>query len=244
MVKGQYAETIRSGRPGASIGPFTVGSNVFQIQSGVNLGKMDSEIETASSTNATTVIRYGVLEWLEVSALANYASINHTEPGPGFRSKGINAAHIGFRVNIRDGKGRGPNIGFQSRLKLNVLSEDFDQPRVGTASILILSQSLGNKLGLTVNTGIVTSGNPEIKNPTGRYTLNLSMPVSQRVSVFIESFGSLFEGDLDTAFDTGLAYLANPDLQFDLSLGYGKNEGIQDYFVDFGFSWRTRWGSE
>jgi hypothetical protein len=236
----QYSETIRSGRPGASIGAFTVGSKVLQTQTGVNIGKLTGGINTSREG---LVVRYGLLERLEFSGLIAYSDIAQ-RGGFEYQQKGLSAAQLGFRVNFLDGKGTSTSIGFQSRLKLNVLSEDFNQPDLGTTSILIISQPMGSKLGLTANLGVNTPGNHDTGGITGLYTLNLSMPVSQRWSVFLENYGTWFAGEAYVMFDGGFAVLVNPDLQLDLSLGYGKNDKVQDYYVDFGFSWRTQFGGK
>ncbi len=236
-VWGQYSETIRTGRPGAAIGPFTVGKKVFQVQSGVNLGRT---MDLANGTHATAVFRYGILERFELSALAGYSNIRYNgETALQPDRSGLSAAQVGFRVNIHDGGGKGPNIGFQSRLKLNVLDEDYHQPLLASVHMLILSQKLGEKVGVVGNLGISTKGSHDDDDkPSGIYVLNFNMPVGRKCSVFIENFGSFGNG-LETRFDSGLGYLVTPDLQLDASIGYGKNHGIEDVFIDFGFSWRT-----
>lgn len=238
LSQAQSSETIRTGRPGASIGAFTVGSRVFQVQTGINIGRMtwDSE-QKMNKSQVTMVLRYGILERLEVSGVLAYSKIGWSDlESYEFDQQGLSAVQIGFRVNIRDGKGNGPNIGWQSRLKLNVLDEDFEQQRLASVHILALTQRLGRKVGIAANIGLSTRGNSDDK-PLGLYTLNLNMPVSSKVSVFVENFG-VFKEDLNAGFDTGLGYLVNQDLQLDASLGYGKNHGVEDMFVDFGLSWR------
>jgi hypothetical protein len=123
-------------------------------------------------------------------------------------------------------------------LKLKILDDDFEQPSLASIHILILSQKLGNKLGVIGNLGINTKGSDHDEDQaTGLYVLNMSMPVGQKLSVFMENYGSFGTG-LETRFDTGCSYLVNPNFQLDASLGYGKNHGMQDIFLDFGFSWR------
>jgi len=239
IAHSQYSETIRTGRPGAAMGAFTVGHKVFQIQTGANFGRMawgaDQKIPTA---HTIVVLRYGILERLEVSGLIAYSK-NGLSDLENFEldQQGVSAAQIGFRVNIRDGQGSGPNIGFQSRLKLNILSEDFDQARLATVSMLAVTQKLGNKVGLAANLGISWTGGEE-DDPFGLYALNFSMPINRKVSVFIENFG-VIRDQFETRFDTGLGYLINNNFQLDTSIGYGNNHGVEDMFVDFGFSWRT-----
>ncbi len=64
----QTSEVIRSSRPGQSFTPFSVGKNVFQIQSGVNFNGFD---ETNSNEDGNGVFfvalaRYGITETIEI----------------------------------------------------------------------------------------------------------------------------------------------------------------------------------
>ncbi len=237
-LKAQYGESIRSGRPGQAIGPFTVGKYVFQVQSGVTFGReeFDDVDRDHDLTLFNSVIRYGITEHFEISGVLGISTNReNTEFGKN-RSKGVSDAQLGFRFNIRDGQVSGPVIGIQNRLRLNILGDDFEQREIGTTTILIIGQNLTEKLGLTANLGITWGGNSLA--PVGFYVLNLSHPIGEHISLFIENYGSVNSGDWDTRFDTGLGYFINKDLQLDFSAGYGKNDQLTDYFFDFGVSWR------
>ncbi|MDH3711129.1 MAG: transporter [Cyclobacteriaceae bacterium] len=236
---GQYGETIRSGRPGQAIGAFTVGKNVLQVQSGITFGWLEFE-ESGSeinSINPSVVIRFGIAERIEISGVVGYSSLEEKFSSEVDKYGGISAAQIGVRFNLRDGQGSGPNIGIQSRLRLNVLSDDFNQENLGNTTILSVTQGLGPKFGLATNLGVTWIGNGS--NPLGTYVLNFGYDVSAKVSVFVENYGVMNNSDINTRFDTGLGYLVNPNLKLDFSVGYGNNQDLEDYFFDIGFSWRT-----
>lgn len=238
-LQGQFGETIRSGRPGQAIGPFTVGKHVLQVQSGVNFSWLDTNISSnkVKGLDPGTVIRFGIAELFEISGVINYTRFKQDFQGEEIILSGISNAQIGARLNLLDGQGVGPNIGIQSRLRLNVLSGDFNQENIGSTTILAISQGLGQKFGLTTNVGITWIGNNS--DPIGTYVLNLGMDITDKVSIFIENYGNLASQDFDTRFDTGAALIVNPNLKLDFSAGYGNNESIRDYFFDIGFSWRT-----
>lgn len=62
LMLGQYAENIRTGRPGQSIGAFTLGSKVFQVQSAVNYnGFEDAEGVERSNNLFTNIFQTGDL---------------------------------------------------------------------------------------------------------------------------------------------------------------------------------------
>lgn len=233
----QYGEQIRSGRPGQSIGAFTVGTYVLQVQSGVTLDWADWDQAESNGFASTTVIRYGVKEHFEISGVLGFARNEQEVQDLVTKANGINNLQLGFRYNLRDGQGSGPNIGIQTRFKLNFTSNDFPQKNLGTTTILALTQGLGGPFGMATNLGITWNGNQP--DPIGFYTLNLGASLGQGWEVFIENYGNLQSSDLDTRFDTGVGYIVSPNLKLDFSAGWGKNEGISDYFIDFGFSWRT-----
>ncbi len=238
-LQAQYGESIRTGRPGQAIGAFTVGKNVLQFQSGVTFDGSNYDQASVEDRNITgvAVIRFGLTEEFEVSTVWGYSRQRQNFENEQVTNSGLSNAQIGFRYNIRDGHGKGPNIGIQSRVKLNVLDDAFNQQNISNTTILAITQNLSPKIGLGTNIGINWSGNTG--EPKGIYVINLGMPICSKSSVFIETYGSLENGDLDLHFDTGVDYVVNPDLKFDISFGYGNNNHIQGYFIDFGFSWRT-----
>ena len=235
-LQAQYNETIRSGRPGISIGPFTAGKDVFQIQTGLTYGATQAGEETAENAKflaESTVIRFGLTRTLEVSTAFTF-SRDETENDQ--IQRGLSQADVGFRVDLYEGQGLVPTVGFQSRFKLNVLSKDYNPDHLGIVCLFVTSQNFTPALSLTTNWGAVWNGDDP--DPGGIYAINLSFPIAGQLSGFVENYGSVSNSNFDTNFDGGVAYLLNNDLQLDLSGGYGKNDGISNYFVDAGLSWR------
>jgi len=236
----QYNETIRSGRPGQSIGPFTVGKNILQVQSGMDFFgyKNKSAGFEGNGYLNNTVIRFGVAERLEISALLDYKFETIKSNGTETDLSGLDAFDIGGRYQVFAGKGAIPNIGFQFRVRLPVLSKDYEIDHIAPRFIIVTGQKLSDIFTLTTNWGGSWNGVNSIG--TAFYIVNLSFPIAGKLGGFVENYGDLTDGDFDTRFDAGLAYLCNNDLQLDLLGGLGKNDGVSDYFVSVGFSWRTK----
>jgi len=237
---GQYNETIRSGRPGQSIGPFTVGKGIFQIQTGMDVfgyEKKSAGIEGDGFLN-NTVLRYGVAERWEISALADYKV--ETWKSGGFEQdlSGLSAFDIGGRYHIYSGEGLIPSVGFQLRFRLPVLSEDYEIDHVAPRFIIVTNQKLSETFTLFTNWG--GSWNGINSTGTGFYTLNLAFPISGKLGGFVENYGSLTDGNFDSRFDAGLSYLVTNDLQLDILGGPGSNDGVKDFFLSVGLSWRTK----
>ena len=237
---GQYNETIRSGRPGQSIGPFTVGKGILQIQSGVDFFGFENK-DLGSSGNGfvhNTVVRYGIFERLEISGLFDYKNEKSKTNGSEVDLSGLSAFDLGGRYEFFEGKGAIPTIGFQMRVRLPVLSENYKIDKIAPRFFFVTGQKLSDTFTLTTNWG--GSWNGVNSTGTAFYVVNLSFPISGKLGVFFENYGDLTDGDFDSRFDAGLAYLSNNDLQFDMLGGLGKNDGVSDYFVSVGLSWRTK----
>ncbi len=230
----QFNETIRTGRPGQSIGAFAVGSGIFQVQSGIDYFSSSGATISTKGYLSNTVIRYGLTEPFEISALIEYKTESfNAEP-----LTGLTALDLGMRYHIYTGKGLVPNVGFQVRWRLPKLGGDYEIKNIAPRFILATSQTFSEKILFITNWGAAWNG--ENASPNGTYTLNLSYAFTNKFGAFIESYGNISQSDWDTFLDGGFAYLVNDDLQLDISSGIGKNEGIQDFSISAGVSWRTK----
>lgn len=236
----QFNETIRSGRPGQSIGPFTVGARVMQIQSGVDVYGFENEGNDLIGHGFVhnTVVRYGLLERLELSGLFDYRDESWKSNTVEQEANGLSAFDLGGRYAFYDGGGAIPSMGFQIRIRLPILSEDYKIDHIGPRFVFVTGQKLSNTFTLTTNWGVNWNGVDS--NGTAFYVVNLSFPISGKWGGFVENYGEISGGDFDSRFDAGLAYLGNNDLQFDVLGGFGGNDGVNDYFIGTGFSWRTK----
>ena len=234
---GQFNETIRSGRPGQSIGPYTVGKKVVQVQSGVNFNQIDNEMTETSSFSESTVLRIGVWERFELSGVVNWESNQIRTNGDEEYEKGISNTQIGGRINILEGKGAIPGIGLQGRALLKAQSQAFKRETTGSQFVLATGNQITDWLSLGTNWGVTWDGNNA--NPRSLYIVNLSFGLSEKFGGFAEVYGSINE--LTTNFDGGFSYLVNNDLQLDVSGGWQGSEGVSDWFVDLGVSWRYDW---
>jgi hypothetical protein len=235
----QTSEVIRSSRPGQSFTPYSVGKNVFQIQSGINFNGFN---ETNSSTDGNGIFfaalaRFGITETIEVRS---EFLISRDELQTGNEKevlKGLSAWNIGIRFNILNpDEATKPALGFQADLSINAVSSDFKSDHIAPKLLLLHSQALNPWLGLTTNWGVAWSGFDA--TPRGFYTFALTFALGDKWALLAENYGEVESGDFDSWFDAGLAYLVNNDLQLDFGMGYGENDATSDYFVDAGVSIR------
>ncbi len=238
-VQAQFHETIRSGRPGQSIGAYTVGKGVFQIQSGVDRFGYQNENtgESGDGFLTNTGVRCGLTENFEVGAFFEYRQENTSVNKINSFYNGLSNFLVGIRHQISEGKGLVPSIGFQFRLRLPVMSEHYQITNTAPSFIFVTSQQLSKSFTLITNLGGAWNGMDA--TPSGTYTANLSCAFTSTFGGFLESYGTLTQGRFETRMDTGVAWLFTKNLQLDLLGGYGNNHGLSDYFFSTGISWRT-----
>ena len=131
-----------------------------------------------------------------------------------------------------------PAIGIQSRVLLKMSSNEYQREETGLKNILATANKLSDKFSFATNWILLyPGGNNELRT---QYVVNLSYSISDKLGIFGESYGNLGNNS-STNFDGGISYLLNKDIQVDLSGGIQETKADSDYFIDFGFSWRTDW---
>ena len=237
IMLGQYAETIRTGRPGQSIGAYTLGSSVFQVQSGITYNSFDHPlVEERSSYEFSNVFRLGILEKLEVSAVLNY----RTEEGTwamGETLSGVSNTQIGTRYNILEANGPIPALGVQARVLLKLQREEFRRENTGAQVLIAAGNRITDWMSYGANLGFLWAGDGN--GPVELYTFNFGFSLTERIGAMVEVYGRL--EDFSTNYDVGLSYLVNEDLSFDASAGWQGTEEYDDWFVDAGISFRFDW---
>lgn len=236
LAFGQFSETIKTARPGQAIGAFTIGKNVLQFQQGIELNGYLGLKNRPKTYITNHVVRYGVSENIEMSALVDYQSQQLKFDTISSDLTGLSNLHFGFRVHLTDQVGWLPATCFQMRLKMPNVSNEYGASRLAPVMVFVANWSLPQNMSLATNWVLSYNGNNQ--NPTGKYVLNFGFPVFKKISGFIENYGQVSEGVAESRFDGGFAYLLNNNVQFDLSAGYGQNNAIEDYFISTGISWR------
>ena len=231
----QFGQKIRTGRPGKSIGAYSVGENVFQIQSGLTNNNFSTENPNITivddSWRHTTVLRYGITEHFEVSGVV----------GGQFGKEvigGISNTQIGARYNFIKSDGARPALDLQARLLLPVGEEELKRSDLGTRLLLGTGNKLNDRTGLITNLGLTLGKD---RAPVKFYAVTLLYSVGNDWSLFVEIYDNFVRlGDMEIDFDTGVGYFVNNDLKLDISTGWQNNPGspVRNWFVDLGFSYR------
>lgn len=98
----QFNETIRTGRPGQAIGPFSVGRYVFQSQAGFNMGGFN--ISNTRHRNffiaPGTVLRYGLSRHFEINTAPEFRNDRIKTGDSVHPIHGLSEAATGGRINF------------------------------------------------------------------------------------------------------------------------------------------------
>ncbi|CAM1363820.1 conserved exported hypothetical protein [Tenacibaculum sediminilitoris] len=231
----QFQETIDSGRPGNSVGVFTVGKNVFQVESGVDY------LENQNLYLSNTLFKYGVTEIIEINGGVAYNFSSNEE---------VEMFSVGGKFNVFEGDSMLPSTGFQTTLNIsNIETEN------SYASVLFIlgynldenwssTFNLGANIDLESSTVIEDSKEKNILFIEGVYTFNLSYKINDKWSTFIEPYGTLdkyYSPKIKINFNSGLSYLFTKNLKIDFLGGYKIN--TEEIMIGAGVSWRLTPGT-
>lgn len=224
----QTADVIRTGRPGQSIGAFSIGEGIFQSQNGINFNRLEGSRDREFILN-NNVFRFGLSEPFEISAVVDFFN-EFDDKNPRTGELGGTNIQLGARYHLMDQKGIIPNVAIQSR----TLFYNAGELEFNTISILSTSNRFAENYVFVTNWKMVTRDGRDAADFA--YIFYLERSLGNRWGTFIEMYGGLNE--FTTFFDTGLSYLVNDDLQLDMYGGVQNNDGVEDYFIEAGLSWR------
>jgi hypothetical protein len=251
----QYTEKIGSGRPGQANGPFGVGKNIYQVQTGFRLSEVDSEyfifkLNTEIIDNST-MFRIGLFERTELRAGIDYnirdkfreentvlQSQSRTSNREERVLNGVSNMSLGIRQNLTQQKKALPAIGIQATALLGGLN-DYKTDVVAVQFRLLLQHKITKNLLLNTNLTTAT----ETENLS--YTFSLNYLITPSIRLVGEMYGVAYfnevnlEKDVTNNFDFGIGYWISDNLQVDLFGGFGYNGStFRSKFISTGLSYR------
>lgn len=244
----QELDDIITDRPDQTESAVTVPKGFFQIETG---GMYESEyinhstsllapsfrIKTISAPSV--LVRYGLLKNIELRLGAEY--INQSTDlsvGADEKQSGLSPLTFGTKIQIAAEKQGSPGAAFLFNLSIPLKKNDPFQPEyVGADFRISIAHTLSDKFALSYNVGGEWDGdNPRA---TGIYTLSLGISLGQKLSMFLESYGFLPQGESpDHRLDGGFTFLLARNIQIDVSGGIGLMEASPDYFIGAGVAFR------
>lgn len=184
---GQFGQHIRTGRPGQGIGPYSVGKNILQIQTGFEYGhyKTDPFYISGNTYTPSATVRFGITEKIEINTTWSYQHQIYQYALFSGKLSGINLAGIGTRINIIEEANYRPAIGMQLTLKLPIQSPDFNTDFIAPKVLFIANQKLSENFSLQANIGL--NYNEITPQPRGIYVACLNYAINDKIGVFAEN---------------------------------------------------------
>ncbi len=266
----QYNPTIRTGRPGQTIGSFTVGKGVLQFHQGVDYGwanreselfppsgmAVQSEVEKEAILSQN-IIRFGVMERLEVSAAINYVwetKHYHYAPNPDpaltdFNQKNNEFKNVdfGFRYNILDGNNN-QHIAWaiQARTGLYkwIFVDGVNYPDVKFVTSLGRRVGENSRLRINVGANIWTQSRDGIV-----YGINYNFNPVNKLGFTLEytgraEFSSIRGSSQEHGGLLGIYYMIHDDILIDIRSGITRHLYWEQFpfssYIGAGISWRVR----
>ena len=268
IAHAQYTDIINSNRPGASVGAYSVGKGVFQVETG--LGYFNNNYKTGvisveqSNKIGQLFLRYGFLsERLEINADLGYTQNKTTISGgiiggaSTFEVKGFNINTVGLKymlfqaktereTNLRSWKANQrinwkefiPTVSLSAQMHTDLVGEPFKTNEMQFKAGLLLQNNFSS--------GLVFAGNifaDNVSDPNKRYfnyIAALTYAITKKFSVFGEYDGRMYKLQPKENWGAfGLAYLFSKDLQVDIDARKLFSPDNNAYYINLGFSWRA-----
>jgi outer membrane putative beta-barrel porin/alpha-amylase len=220
------AQTIITDRPDQTESSSTIPKGSFQIESGVLFGSSKNEgISIRETLAPSTLFRYGITKGIEIRLVNQFESIKNRTTSQ--KANGISDLEIGTKFQILQKEGINTEIAFVSHLILPTGSKELTVDNFGTINKLSISHGISETVGIGYNVGYNYFG-------TGKgnftYSLSFAFELTSKLGIYIEPYGNLIELDQhEASFDAGITYLAQDNLQLDVSFGTGINHTM-NYF--------------
>lgn len=227
-------------RPDATEASSTVGKGVFQIETG-GLYESFEENNTQSEayTYNTTLLRYGLLENLELRVgwdfVEGIAKINGNRLDD--VTSGFSPLLLGVKIDIAEEDNGMPEIAFIGHVfPLFSASSDYRPETTGVDFRFSFSHTLNEKSSIAYNLG-AQWGN-DSPEAAAIYTVAYGYSFTDKFGMYVELYGDLPEDNSANHYwDAGMTYLVSNNLQLDTYIGTSITDG-QDLLLGLGASFR------
>ena len=227
-------------RPDATEAPSVVVRGALQIESGALFTSFEDDVlQTNTTTYNTTLLRFGLLENLELRLGWNFVEQRNklSTAQEEFIQSGLSPLLLGMKVNISQEKGWLPTIGLIGHLFLPfTASDDFKPQNTSVDFRFAFDHTLSDSSSIAYNLG--AQWEADSLGAAYIYTLAYGYSITDSFGLYAELYGDLPENNRSNHFwDAGVTYLILPNLQLDATIGTSITKG-QDLLLSGGFSYR------
>jgi hypothetical protein len=231
----QSPPPISTDRPTESVSPGTVPRGLFQFETGWKLdndGDGAEEVHTQSFPDL--LFRYGITGRFETRVtMAGFNVKSFADPAAGQREAGFTDVSLGVKGSLLAEEGWRPALGLLVDVSVPVGEQGFSNEYVIPKVLLLASNTLSDRLGLTYNVGpkFVTLDDEAGARRTVvdlDYVAALSSTLTPKTTVFGEFWGTFALHDTADdrhSFQAGFIGRLTNNTQLDVRAGVGLVEG-------------------
>ena len=241
FLHGQFAESVRSIRPGNTMGVWTVGKGVLQVQQFLRFSSVESTSSRITDSNLGNLVRLGITERFEVQAIGNFVgsrlkSLDGTfEPST---ESGISGLLLGARYHL--GNPLGEEF-FKSAIQVRVnLPHESDISKIDylrTTVTLALGQKLTDRFRLNTAFGYQINSDDLVDN-VFNLGIRANFTINEKSSLILEHFGTFINNNYVDGFDAGVDYIISDNVKVDLSAGWRNFPTVRSNFGVLGITYR------
>lgn len=226
-------------RPDKTESASVVPSGSFQIETGLEYMKEFTTpgIESNSFSFASTLIRYGLLEKLELRLGGNFLSQNYKSSVTEENISGLSVFMLGAKYEFLNNHSAIPDIALLIHFFFPAGAEEFKPDKTEPQLILSVSKNIIENLDIGVNLG---SQNISAADDWFYfYTVAAGIGLTEKLGTFAEIYSELIAGSEPFMLaGTGLTYLLLPNLQLDITGGNGLFNNSKVWYFGAGISIR------
>jgi hypothetical protein len=236
---------LTTDRPDFSESTEVVGPGRFQIETSVVSERDTSGGTTVRTRTTPTLFRLGLDERWEARLETDGFARSHTSTGTAADASGFADIELGVKWHQQSGDEAtgAPGMAWLLHVGLATGTQAFRGPGTRPSLRYVVEWDLPQGWSLGLMPGVFSDRNAAGQRYAGGiFAATLGKSLSSRWQAFAELAGQQLaarsNGGNVVSFDTGVAWLANDDLQFDLSLYRGLNANTPEVQWDVGLSAR------
>lgn len=232
--------TLITDRPDATESPNVMPKGFFQVETGAAFETFETNnIKTEDFTFNTTLIRYGLLDNLELRLGWDFVESKTKFNGTTLNDvdSGFSPMLLGAKIGIAKESGWMPEMGILVHLSLPFLAAtDYRPETTGVDFRFAFAHTLSEKSSLSYNLG-AEWGN-DSSETAYVYTIAYGYGITDKLGAYAELYGDIPEDSKSNHFwDAGLTYLISDNVQLDATVGTSITKG-QDLLLAAGVSFR------
>ncbi len=242
-----FADPLVTDRPDFTESPVSVAPGRVQLEAGFTYVRNDDDgVRTEDWSAPEALLRIGLIERLELRLNWDGYSWNSERPDGGAKTSSADAydAALGFKYEIvREQDGLLPMLGVLGEVSFPTGNGSAGGEDWGASVTLAWTYDLHDRVSLAGNFNLasVPEGEQGERYLEPSASVALGFKLTEKFGAYVEYFGffpDTSDADIEQYADTGLTYLVNDNLQFDVRVGFGLNEDADDFFAGAGFAVR------